>query len=265
MSSIEDRLRWRASPARARSLFTVRAAISSASSSDEPRSSRPSLMCSNWRSRFGDQAGCGISSLRCGFVRPDRAGRSTTFGVAWVRTALQPGGDRAGPGICQPAGDSEATGAGALGDGAGCGRRRRHDPQERADDRARIGPALVRQDGDREPVDREVADRAAEAEQPAASGRGSGGRRSTAPGRRSRTRRRAVVAGLREVAEQDPGPDRPEHSPPYSARAQWARSALVPAMRAGPAGGGHDRPERRDPGAVARSIGRAAGFVPVNR
>ena len=45
-----------ASPARARSLFTVRAAISSALSSDVPRSSRPSLMCSYWRSRFALQA-----------------------------------------------------------------------------------------------------------------------------------------------------------------------------------------------------------------
>ena len=41
-----------ASPFRARSLFTVRAAISSAVSSDSPRSRAESLMCSYWRARF---------------------------------------------------------------------------------------------------------------------------------------------------------------------------------------------------------------------
>src|SRR3954452_7762104 len=40
------------SPARARSLLTVRAAISSALSSDLPCSSWLSLMCSYWRARF---------------------------------------------------------------------------------------------------------------------------------------------------------------------------------------------------------------------
>jgi hypothetical protein len=46
MSSTEARLAVRASPERARSLFTVRAAISSAVSSERPCSRRPSLMCS---------------------------------------------------------------------------------------------------------------------------------------------------------------------------------------------------------------------------
>jgi hypothetical protein len=41
-----------ASPARARSLLTVRAAISFARFSDAPRSSTLSLMCSYWRSRL---------------------------------------------------------------------------------------------------------------------------------------------------------------------------------------------------------------------
>src|SRR5688572_8317406 len=41
-----------ASPLRARSLLTVRAAISSARSSEEPRSRSESLMCSYWRARF---------------------------------------------------------------------------------------------------------------------------------------------------------------------------------------------------------------------
>jgi hypothetical protein len=41
-----------ASPLRARSLLTVRAAISSALSSDEPRSRSESLMCSYCRARF---------------------------------------------------------------------------------------------------------------------------------------------------------------------------------------------------------------------
>ena len=60
MSSVDDRLDSLASPARARSLLTVRAAISSAVSSLSPRSSTPSLMCSYWRSRFLLQACCGM-------------------------------------------------------------------------------------------------------------------------------------------------------------------------------------------------------------
>src|SRR5438270_12395697 len=49
-----------ASPDRARSLFTVRAAISSAVSSLRPRSRSPSLMCSYCRSRLELHAFCGI-------------------------------------------------------------------------------------------------------------------------------------------------------------------------------------------------------------
>jgi len=57
---MEERLGRRASPARARSLFTVRAAISSARSSEFPRSSNPSLMWSYWRSRVAVHLCCGI-------------------------------------------------------------------------------------------------------------------------------------------------------------------------------------------------------------
>src|SRR4051812_6214864 len=60
MSSTEERLAVLASPARARSLFTVLAAISSARSSGRPRSSKPSLMCSYWRSRLAFHAFCGM-------------------------------------------------------------------------------------------------------------------------------------------------------------------------------------------------------------
>src|SRR5689334_12122868 len=56
MSSVDVLLFWSASPERARSLLTVRAAISSAVSSSRPRSSSPSLMCSYWRSRLALQA-----------------------------------------------------------------------------------------------------------------------------------------------------------------------------------------------------------------
>ena len=52
MSAVEVLLVSSASPLRARSLLTVRAAISSASSSERPRSSSPSLMWSYCRSRF---------------------------------------------------------------------------------------------------------------------------------------------------------------------------------------------------------------------
>jgi hypothetical protein len=52
MSSFDSRDEVLASPLRARSLLTVRAAISSASSVDDPRSFKESLMCSYWRARF---------------------------------------------------------------------------------------------------------------------------------------------------------------------------------------------------------------------
>src|SRR5438105_4714219 len=52
MSLVDTRLGRFASPLRARSLLTVRAAISSASSSGRPRSSRLSRMCSYCRSRL---------------------------------------------------------------------------------------------------------------------------------------------------------------------------------------------------------------------
>lgn len=51
------------SPASARSLFTVRAAISFARPFDIPRSSALSFMCSYWRSRL-------LLQLRCGIGRP---------------------------------------------------------------------------------------------------------------------------------------------------------------------------------------------------
>src|SRR5437773_4948021 len=52
MSCVEVRDRWRDSPERARSLFTVRAAISSARPSEVPRSFWDCLMCSYCRARF---------------------------------------------------------------------------------------------------------------------------------------------------------------------------------------------------------------------
>jgi hypothetical protein len=52
MSWIELRDRSRDSPERARSLFTVRAAISSARSSPVPRSSWLCFMCSYWLNRL---------------------------------------------------------------------------------------------------------------------------------------------------------------------------------------------------------------------
>lgn len=49
---MEDFERVRDSPERARSLLTVRAAISSARPSDAPRSFADSFTCSYWRARF---------------------------------------------------------------------------------------------------------------------------------------------------------------------------------------------------------------------
>src|SRR5215207_7873804 len=52
MSCVDVRERWRDSPLRARSLLTVRAAISSARDSEAPCSFWLSLMCSYWRARL---------------------------------------------------------------------------------------------------------------------------------------------------------------------------------------------------------------------
>ena len=60
------------SPARARSLFTVGATISSASASERPCSSRPSLMCSYWRSRLSVHERSGMNDdllVRAGAIR----------------------------------------------------------------------------------------------------------------------------------------------------------------------------------------------------
>src|SRR5688572_14728946 len=52
MSWVDVRERWRDSPLRAFSLLTVRAAISSARSSDRPCPFWLALMCSYWRARL---------------------------------------------------------------------------------------------------------------------------------------------------------------------------------------------------------------------
>src|SRR5436190_902846 len=60
MSRVELREAVLASPLRARSLLTVRAAISLARLFGVPRSSRLSSMCSYCRSRLSDHASCGM-------------------------------------------------------------------------------------------------------------------------------------------------------------------------------------------------------------
>src|SRR5262245_33174272 len=65
MSLTDERLAVFASPDRARSLFTVRAAISLARPVDAPRFFALALMCSYCRSRFGlEPAGMTSSRLR---------------------------------------------------------------------------------------------------------------------------------------------------------------------------------------------------------
>src|SRR5262249_61116706 len=95
MSSSDDGLASRASPARARSLFTVRAAISSAVSSVSPRSRSPSLMCSYWRSRLSDHdlMGAGVGGMEAAsFVAnelvflsglPSNGDGQTVAGLKW--------------------------------------------------------------------------------------------------------------------------------------------------------------------------------------
>ena len=79
---MDVRLLSSASPCRARSLLTVRAAISSATLSLRPRSSRPSLMCSYWRSRFLLQACCGFfCSCLASQCVPDPGARQTGHGA----------------------------------------------------------------------------------------------------------------------------------------------------------------------------------------
>src|SRR5947207_1351660 len=93
MSFTDVRLRCLASPARARSLFTVRAAISSAVSSDRPRSRKPSLMCLYWRSRFLFHACCGTA------ITPHACRASTAGSVvepSRVEYPVAEGGKRCG-------------------------------------------------------------------------------------------------------------------------------------------------------------------------
>src|SRR5688500_7133671 len=63
MSRRDSRELVRASPLRARSLFTVRAAISSATPSGRPSFFRPALMCLYCLSRFLLHACCGMVLL----------------------------------------------------------------------------------------------------------------------------------------------------------------------------------------------------------
>src|SRR5690242_8184313 len=83
MSSVEVLLASFDSPARARSLLTVRAAICSAVDSSRPWSSSPSLMWSYWRSRF--------LLHPCGMVPPSGLGVALDVPAARTRHA---GGSR---------------------------------------------------------------------------------------------------------------------------------------------------------------------------
>ncbi len=76
---MDDRLVVLASPDRARSLLTVRAAISSALAVLSPRCLALFLMCSYCRSRFGlDPLGRGSTSWQLVPALPRRVGRATT-------------------------------------------------------------------------------------------------------------------------------------------------------------------------------------------
>src|SRR4051812_40460313 len=87
MSSVDVRLAVLASPARALSLLTVRAAISSALSSGSPRSSKPSLMCSYWRSRLLFHARCGMFGRYPAAVMRETAGRELVSAGSVLRRA----------------------------------------------------------------------------------------------------------------------------------------------------------------------------------
>ena len=89
MSSVEVREASLASPARARSLFTVRAAISSASSSGTPRSSSPCSMWRYWRSRLAFHRFIGIA-LFLGILDPLSGVTDPYPAIAGVDGAARP-------------------------------------------------------------------------------------------------------------------------------------------------------------------------------
>src|SRR6266511_4246500 len=88
MSSVDVRLFSLDSPLRARSLFTVRAAISSAVSSLRPRFSSPLLMCSYWRSRLSLHWFRGIA---VSFQRPPHAVPESPWDMRCASPARRPG------------------------------------------------------------------------------------------------------------------------------------------------------------------------------
>ena len=88
MSRVDVRLAVLASPERARSLFTVRAAISSACLVFSPRCFALALMCSYCRSRLGlDPLGISAASRQ----RHWRSGMLQRAGVSTLRTAIHAG------------------------------------------------------------------------------------------------------------------------------------------------------------------------------
>jgi hypothetical protein len=78
---VESRLACSASPERARSLLTVRAAISLAVFSERPRCSKPSLTCSYCRSRGGGSVAVGDPPILAVAVETDGAAAATTVRV----------------------------------------------------------------------------------------------------------------------------------------------------------------------------------------
>ena len=141
-----------------------------------------------------------------------------------------------------------------------------HHPQQGADDQVRVGPALVGQDRDRDPLLREPADRRREPSRRPEWPRV--GRPSTVA---AWTPRPYGIDGLKgavtwtsaTIAATAPGRST---SPPYSARAQVTRSLGRRGEGAGAPGGGHDRRERHDVRAIAQRDRRSASRrVALNR
>src|SRR5438552_326072 len=93
MSCRESRDDSVASPFRARSLLTVRAAISFALRFGVPRPSRLSSMCSYWRSRLALQASCGMTApfalCEAGTRRRSALFQRRVLDVVVVRVALR--------------------------------------------------------------------------------------------------------------------------------------------------------------------------------
>ena len=130
---------------------------------------------------------------------------------------------------------------------------------DRRDDR-RVGPTLVGRGPRSRSAPRAASGRATGTRAAGRSGRRPRDRRARPPGRRARTGSPARACRRGDVVDHRlRATPATTTSPPYSARAQWTRSQRCRGERAGPAGGGDDRRERRHRASRPRGRWAASG------